>query len=75
MVRHNIGQIHIQHCQLFLVQSTLFRAVVEYELYHFYMYSCKILRYLILEGMWAGRGGGMDDLLHNINVLNTQPSI
>ena len=40
------------------VQLTLFRAVVDYESYNFYMYSCKILRYFILEGMWAGRSGG-----------------
>ena len=34
-----------------------FRAVVDYESYKFYKYSCKILRYYILEGMGAGRGG------------------
>ena len=50
MVSHNIEQ-----CQLFLVQTTLLRAVVDYESYKFYKYSCKILRYYILE--WIGLGG------------------
>ena len=57
MVSHNIEQIPKQQCQLFLVQTTLLRAVVDYESYKFYKYSCKILRYFILEGMRAGRGG------------------
>ena len=61
MVSHNIEQIPKQQCQLFLVQTTLLRAVVDYESYKFYKYSCKILRYYILEGMgdhggWEGRG-------------------
>ena len=56
MVSHNIEQIPKQQCQLFLVQTTLLRAVVDYESYKFYKYSCKILRYYILEGMGAGRG-------------------
>ena len=56
MVSHNIEQIPKQQCQLFLVQTTLLRAVVDYESYKFYKYSCKILRYHILEGMEAGRG-------------------
>ena len=64
MVSHNIEQIPKQQCELFLVQTTLLRAVVDYESYKFYKYSCKILRYYILEGM--GRKG---DLLHNINVI------
>ena len=51
MVSHNIEQIPKQQCQLFLVQTTLLRAVVDYESYKFYKYSCKILRYYILEGM------------------------
>ena len=42
---------------LFLVQTTLLRAVVDYEAYKFYKYSCKILRHYILEWMGAGRGG------------------
>ena len=62
MVSHNIQQIPKQQCQLFLVQTTLLRAVVDYESYKFYKYSCKILRYYILEA----RDG---DLLHNINVI------
>ena len=57
MVSHNIEQIAKQQCQLFLVQTTLLRAVVDYESYKIYKYSCKILRYYILEGMGAGRGG------------------
>ena len=57
MVSHNIEQIPKQQCQLFLVQTALLRAVVDYESYKFYKYSCKILRYYILEGMGAGRGG------------------
>ena len=57
MVSHNIEQIPKQQCQLFLVQTTLLRAVVDYESYKFYKYSCNILRYYILEGMGAGRGG------------------
>ena len=69
MVSHNIEQIPKQQCQLFLVQTTLLRAVEDYELYKFYKYSCKILRYYILEGMGAGRGGRKGDLLHNINVI------
>ena len=69
MVSHNIKQILKQQCQLFLVQTTLLRAVVDYESYKFYKYSCKILRYYILEGMGAGRGGRKGDLLHNINVI------
>ena len=71
MVSHNIEQIPKQQCQLFLVQTTLLRAVVDYESYKFYKYSCKILRYYILEGMGAGRGGAprKGDLLHNINVI------
>ena len=52
MVSHNIEQIPKQQCQLFLVQTTLLRAVVDYESYKFYKYSCKILRY----GGWEGRG-------------------
>ena len=59
MVSHNIEQIPKQQCQLFLVQTTLLRAVVDYESYKFYKYSCKILRYYILEardGGWEGRG-------------------
>ena len=44
MVIHNIEQIPKQQCQLFLVQTTLLRAVnVDYESYKFYKYSCKIL--------------------------------
>ena len=66
MVSHNIEQIPKQQCQLFLVQTTLLRAVVDYESYKFYKYSCKILRHYILEGMGAGSKG---DLLHNINVI------
>ena len=69
MVSHNIEQIPKQQCQLFLVQTTLLRAVVDYESYKFYKYSCKILRYYILEGMGAGRGGRKGDLLHKINVI------
>ena len=69
MVSHNIEQIPKQQCQLFLVQTTLLRAVVDYESYKFYKYSCKILRYYILEGMGAGRGGRKGDMLHNINVI------
>ena len=69
MVSHNIEQIPKQQCQLFLVQTTLLRAVVDYESYKFYKYSCRILRYYILEGMGAGRGGRKGDLLHNINVI------
>ena len=42
MVRHNIEQIPKQQCQLFLVQTTLFRAAAYYELYNFYKYSCRI---------------------------------
>ena len=42
MVSHNIEQIPKQQCQLFLVQTTLLRAVVDYESYKFYKYSCKI---------------------------------
>ena len=57
MVSHNIEQIPRQQCQLFLVQTTLLRAVVDYESYKFHKYSCKILRYYILEGMGAERGG------------------
>ena len=53
---HNIEQIPKQQCQLILVQTTLLRAVVDYELCKFYKYSCKILRYM-LEGMGAGRDG------------------
>ena len=33
MVSHNIEQIPKQPCQLFLVQTTLLRAVVDYESY------------------------------------------
>ena len=69
MVSHKIEQIPKQQCQLFLVQTTLLRAVVDYESYKFYKNSCKILRYYILEGMGAGRGGRKGDLLHNINVI------
>ena len=69
MVSHNIEQIPKQQCQLFLVQTTLLRAVVDYESYKFYKYSCKILRYYILKGMRAGRGGRKRDMLHNINVI------
>ena len=70
MVSHNIEQIPKQQCQLFLVQTTLLRAVVDYESYKFYQYSCKILRYYILEGMGLGGGAGRKgDLLHNINVI------
>ena len=69
MVSHNIEQIPKQQCQLFLVRTTLLRAVVDYESYKFYKYSCKILRYYILEGMGAGRGVRKGDLLHNINVI------
>ena len=47
MVSHNIEQIPKQQCQLFLVQTTLLRAVVDYESYKFYKYSCEILRYYI----------------------------
>ena len=57
---------------LFLVQTTLFQAVVDYESYNLYKYSCEIFKYFILEGMSAGRGeeyGHMEDLLHNINVI------
>ena len=54
MVSHNIEQIPKQQCQLFLVQTTLLRAVVDYESYKFYKYSCKILRYYIMKGMGAG---------------------
>ena len=57
MVSHNIEQIPKQQCQLFIVQTTLLRAVVDYESYKFYKHSCKILRYYILKGMGAGRGG------------------
>ena len=58
MVSHNIEQIPKQQCQLFLVQTTLLRAVVDYESYKFYKYSCKILRYYIFgrDGGWEGRG-------------------
>ena len=45
MVSHNLEQIPEQQCQLFLVQTTLFRVVVDYESYKFYKYSFKILRY------------------------------
>ena len=38
---HNIEQIPKQQCQLFLVQTTLLRAVVDYESYKFYKYSYK----------------------------------
>ena len=59
MVSHNIEQTPKQQCQLFLVQTTLLRAVVDYEsyTYKFYKYSCKILRYYILEGMGLGGQG------------------
>ena len=57
MVSHNIEQIPKQQCQIFIVQTTLLRAVVDYESYKFYKHSCIILRYYILEGMGAGRGG------------------
>ena len=60
MVSHNIEQIPKQQCQLFLVQTTLLRAVVDFESYKFYKYSCKILTYYILEGMGAGRDGGWE---------------
>ena len=56
MVSHNTEQIPKQQCQLFLVQTTLLQAVVDYESYQFSKYSCKILRYYSLEGMGAGRG-------------------
>ena len=56
MVSHNIEQIPKQQCQLFLVQTTLLRAVVDYESYKFYKFSCKIVRCYILEGMRAGKG-------------------
>ena len=67
MVSHNIEQVPKQQCQLFLVQTTLLRAVVDYESYKFYKYSCKILRYYILEGLGGAARKG--DLLHNINVI------
>ena len=57
MVRYNIEQIPKQQCQLLFVQTTLFRAVVNYESYNFYKYSCTILRYFILEGVGARRIG------------------
>ena len=44
MVSQNIEQIPKQQGQLFLVQTTLLRDVVDYESYKFYKYSCKILR-------------------------------
>ena len=69
MVSHNIEQIPKQQCQLFLVQTTLLRAVVDYESCKFYKYSCKILIYYILEGMGAGGAGRKGDLRHNINVI------
>ena len=34
-----------------------FRTVPDYESCIFFKYSCKILRYLCLEGMGTGRGG------------------
>ena len=64
---HNIEQVPKQQCQLFLVQTTLLRAVVDYESYKFYKYSCKILRHYILEGLGGAARKG--DLLHNINVI------
>ena len=67
MVSHDIEQIPKQQCQLFLVQTTLLRAVVDYESHKFFKESCKILRYYILEGL--GGAGRMEDLLHNINVI------
>ena len=36
MVIHNMEQIPNQHCQLCLVQTTLLRAVVDYDSYKFY---------------------------------------
>ena len=36
MVSHNIEHIPKQQCQLFLLQTTLLRAVVDYESYKFY---------------------------------------
>ena len=69
MVSHNIEQIPKQQCQLFLVQTTLLRAVMDYESYKFYKCSCKILRYYILKGMGLGGAGRKEDLLHNINVI------
>ena len=65
MGSHNIEQIPEQQCQLFLVQTTLLRAVVDYESFKFYKYSFKILRYYNLEGIGAGR---KEYLLHNFNV-------
>ena len=59
MVSHNIEQIPKQQCQLFLVQTTLLRAVVDYESYKFYKYiqlqNIKIL-YFGRDGGWEGRG-------------------
>ena len=70
MVSHNIEQIPKQQCQLFLVQTTLLRAVVDYESYKFYKYSCKILRYYILEGMGAGpEGRGVRETCYIILML------
>ena len=42
MVSHNIEQIPKQQCQLFLVQTTLLRAIVDYESYKFYIYNCSV---------------------------------
>ena len=36
MVSHNIEQILRQQCELFLIQITILRAVVDYESYKFY---------------------------------------
>ena len=36
MVSHNIEQIPRQQCELFFVEITLLRAVVDYESYKFY---------------------------------------
>ena len=45
MVSHNIEQIPKQQCQLFLVQTTLLQAVVDYESYKFYKYSYSIFAF------------------------------